>query len=221
MLNRLPRWIEAGAFVLAAIAGLVNAVGLLGVAHQAVSHLSGTATLFAIAATELQSKPQLVFHLLIILLSFVLGAAISGVLLHGQTLKLGRHYDTLLWVEALLLAAAAWLLTADLQAGLYCASMACGMQNALVTNYSGAIIRTTHLTGIFTDLGLMLGAWCRGERLDKRKVGLFLLIICGFIGGGSVGALLWPLLSFQVLYLAAIACGVLALIYLRLRHQSA
>jgi uncharacterized membrane protein YoaK (UPF0700 family) len=40
----LPRWIELGAFTLALLAGTVNAVDLLGFAHQYISHLSGTAT---------------------------------------------------------------------------------------------------------------------------------------------------------------------------------
>ena len=60
--------------------------------------------------------------------------------------------------------------------GHYLASAACGLQNALVTNYSGATIRTTHVTGIFTDLGLMIGARLRGRPFDRRKALLFLLI---------------------------------------------
>ncbi len=46
MITRLPRWVESGAFVLALIAGTINAIGLLGFEHQAVSHVSGTATQF-------------------------------------------------------------------------------------------------------------------------------------------------------------------------------
>ncbi|WP_156312572.1 DUF1275 family protein [Marinagarivorans algicola] len=61
------------------------------------------------------------------------------------------------------------------------ASSACGLQNALITIYSGAVIRTTHTTGIFTDLGIMLGSKLRGEPFDKRKALLFLVIICGLL----------------------------------------
>ncbi|HAI90280.1 MAG TPA: DUF1275 domain-containing protein, partial [Alcanivorax sp.] len=45
MLTRLPRWVEVGAFLLAFLAGSVNAVGLLGFSHQSVSHLTGTTSL--------------------------------------------------------------------------------------------------------------------------------------------------------------------------------
>ena len=49
MISRLPSWVEAGAFSLALMAGVVNAVGLLGFSHQAVSHLTGTSTLLGAA----------------------------------------------------------------------------------------------------------------------------------------------------------------------------
>lgn len=44
MFSKLPRWVEYGAFSLALLAGFVNAVGFLGFRHEAVSHLSGSAT---------------------------------------------------------------------------------------------------------------------------------------------------------------------------------
>jgi uncharacterized membrane protein YoaK (UPF0700 family) len=44
------------------------------------------------------------------------------------------------------------------------ASAACGLQNAMVSTYSGAIIRTTHITGTVTDLGAMIGQYLRGHR---------------------------------------------------------
>ena len=42
------------------------------------------------------------------------------------------------------------------------AAFACGLQNALTTSYSGAVVRTTHLSGIITDIGNVLGMACRG-----------------------------------------------------------
>ena len=53
MLTRLPRWVEVGAFLLAFLAGSVNAVGLLGFSHQSVSHLTGTTSLLGLALADL------------------------------------------------------------------------------------------------------------------------------------------------------------------------
>ncbi len=211
MISRLPKWIEYGAFVLAFTAGCINAVGLLGFEHQSVSHVSGTATL--LGAGVLNNPLEATLHMGGILLAFFVGAAFSGFLLHGTTLKLGRHYDTALLVESLLIFAALYWLGRGSYNGHYAASAACGLQNALATTYSGAVIRTTHLTGIFTDLGIMLGEALRGRGFDKRKALLFALIIGGFILGGTCGALLFATLGFSALAVPGSICLLLAVGY--------
>ena len=97
--------------------------------------------------------------------------------------------------------------------GHFLASAACGLQNALATTYSGAIIRTTHVTGIFTDLGIMLGSVLSGKALDKRKAQLFLFIIVGFILGGTSGALLYTQFIFKSLFIPASVCLLMAVAY--------
>ncbi len=209
MISKLPKWIEYGAFILAFIAGCINAIGLLGFEHQAISHVSGTATL--LGAKIFENSFQSSFHLTGILAAFFLGASVSGFLLRGSALKLSRHYDTALVIEALLIFVAFFLLSKGSYYGHFAASAACGVQNALATTYSGAIIRTTHLTGIFTDLGIMLGSALTGETFDQRKAILFLLIITGFISGGVFGAFLFDAIAFRALLAPALMCIVLAL----------
>lgn len=211
MISKLPKWVEVGAFILTLVAGFVNAIGLLSFEHQSVSHLSGTAT---ILGTSFLSAPlQNVIHLLGILLSFLFGSTIAGFLLHGSTLQLGKHYDTALFLESALLLITLWFLSMGSFYGHFFASAACGLQNALATTYSGAVIRTTHVTGIFTDLGIMLGEFFRGETLDKRKAKLFLIIIIGFIFGGTLGALLYTKYQFMALLFPSSICFFIAVVY--------
>ena len=120
-----------------------------------------------------------------------------------------------LLLETALLLLAMLALQHNSEAGHYLASAACGLQNAMVTTYSGAIIRTTHVSGLFTDLGLMLGARLRGQAIDRRKATLFLLLIGGFILGGCLGALAFSALHFQALFLPATLTAVMALLYHR------
>lgn len=211
MITKLPRWVEYGSFILALVAGLVNAIGLLGFKHQSVSHLSGTATSLGtgIINVSLSDVSQLAF----ILLSFVCGSMISGFFIRSGSLKLGHNYSGLLAFEALLLFVSVYFLANNLIYGHYLASAACGLQNALATTFSGAIVRTTHVTGIFTDLGIMIGARFRGEAFDKRKALLFILIITGFILGGTVGAYFFNMLGFNALFIPASICVFLALSY--------
>lgn len=209
-MKRLPRWIEYGAFTLALLAGMVNVVGVLGVAPHALSHLSGSATWLGASVWQSSST---VLHLAGVLLSFVCGSALSGMMLSGHDVRAGRHYDELLVIEGVLLLAAFFALREDMRFGVYFASAACGLQNALATHYSGAIVRTTHVTGIFTDLGLMLGGWLRGVRFDARKARLFGLIIAGFIGGGIIGAKLFMSVGLATLLVPALLCFCLAALY--------
>lgn len=210
MISKLPKWVEYGAFTLALLAGCINVVGLLGFQHQAVSHLSGTATLLGSSLLSLSTHSG---HLLAILISFVIGSMISGLLLSSSSLKLGRHYDSLLIIEAALLVVALYFLQAESAFGHYFASAACGLQNALVTKYSGAVIRTTHMTGIFTDIGLMLGAALRKEPFDQRQFILFMVIIVGFVSGGSIGALFYSHYQLYTLVIPIIICLILAFAY--------
>ncbi|USD66291.1 YoaK family protein [Vibrio sp. SCSIO 43136] len=211
MIRSLPKWVEFGSFLLALIAGTINAIGLLGFQHQSVSHLSGSATLLGAQVASMNFAS--VAMLLAVLISFVIGSAISGAFLCGESFKVGRYYDTLLAAEGLLLLAACILLSIGMNFGLFLASMACGLQNALATRYSDAVVRTTHVTGLFTDLGLMIGSHLRGEAFDSRKAKLFLFIITGFISGGCLGALLFNQLQFLSLLVPVILCFSLAVVY--------
>ena len=66
--------------------------------------------------------------------------------------------------------------------------MACGLQNAMVATYSGAVIRTTHLTGLTSDMGAAIGNWLAGRRISKLTLGFQAIIWYSFCGGGVVGA---------------------------------
>jgi uncharacterized membrane protein YoaK (UPF0700 family) len=216
MFTKLPRWVEAGGFWLASVAGAVNAIGLLGFKHQAVSHLTGTSTLLGLSLANFDVSETA--HLSLVLVSFVLGAALSGVIVQNATLRLGRSYSVALILEATLLLLAMIALQLGSVAGHFLASAACGLQNGMVSTYSGATVRTTHVSGLFTDLGTMLGARLRGHPLDTRKATLFLLLISGFILGGTVGAWSFAYLQFGALAIPAAGAFSLAVVYWIYQH---
>jgi len=220
MISKLPRWVEVGGFWLACIAGAANSIGLLGFTHQAVSHLSATSTLLGVSLVE--GRLAETAHLLGIVLSFVVGAAGAGAILGNVALKLGRQYSFVLVIESLLLLMAMVALVQDSGLGHFLASAACGLQNGMVSTYSGAVVRTTHVTGLFTDLGTMLGAALRGHPLNTRQATLFLVLIAGFIAGGGVGAILFRWVQFYALLFPAAGAGALAVSYwvFRLRRRA-
>ena len=212
----LPRWVWIGAVLLAAVAGMVNVIGFLGFEHQAVSHLTGTTSL--LGAALVNGDLRAISHLWGLLIAFCLGAMLSGMIIQDSALKLGRRYGVVLILEALLLLAATPLLEHQLIWGALLAAMACGLQNAMVTTYSGAVVRTTHLSGMFTDLGIGLGHLLRGVPLQKRRLMLSGFIISGFLGGSILGAGLFRHLQYNALLVPAALTGVVGISYMAYRH---
>lgn len=211
MTSKLERWAWVGGAVLAGIAGMVNAVGYLSYAHQAVTHLTGTTTLLSVASAG--GDLSAVLHLALVVLSFLLGAIVSGVLLRGNTLKLGRAYGVALLLESILLVVAALLLGAHNVLGSYLASAACGLQNAMASTYGGAVLRTTHVTGMITDIGITLGQGLRGRAMDLGRLRLYSLLFLAFTVGGVLAALLFPHLDYGTLFVPALLTGGIALAY--------
>jgi uncharacterized membrane protein YoaK (UPF0700 family) len=218
MIEKLPRWVEIGGFILTFIAGSVNAVGLLGFQHEAVSHLTGTASLLAMQITQFDISGSI--HLLLVILSFLVGAIFSGFAIGNTALKLGRRYSVALIVESAMLLIAMVLLLRGSSGGHYFASAACGLQNAMTSSYSGAVVRTTHVSGLFTDIGIMFGMMLRGEPSDRRRISLYLILICGFIVGGIAGSLLFFRIGFLSLLLPAIMAAMLAVAHFLFRRKS-
>jgi uncharacterized membrane protein YoaK (UPF0700 family) len=213
---QLPRWVWIGAVTLACIAGMVNVVGYLGFEHQAVSHLTGTTSLLGAALAD--GDWRSVRHLWGVLIAFCLGAMLSGLIIQNNTLQLGRRYGVVLALESLLLAVAVPLFEREQIYGALLAATACGLQNAMVTTYSGAIVRTTHLSGMFTDLGIGLGHLIRGLPLPMRRLTLSGLIISGFLIGGILGTWAFRALHYRALLIPSALTGLTGIGYVAYRH---
>lgn len=211
MISKLSRWVWAGAWALAFVAGIVNVVGLLGFEHQAVTHLTGTTSMLAAALAAFDGSAAL--HFAAIIGSFVAGTVLSGFLIQDSTLQLGRRYGVALLLESFLLCAAVPLLYRGNSFGIYSASCACGLQNAMASTYSGAVVRTTHLSGMFTDLGIFLGHGIRGLPVDWLRLRLCVLIISAFFCGGMVGAFAFRGLGYSSLFIPGGLTALTSLAY--------
>jgi uncharacterized membrane protein YoaK (UPF0700 family) len=211
VLARLPAWVWLGAWVLAFVAGTVNIVGLLGFQHQAITHLTGNSSL--LAAAIVNSDPGGATSLGLLMASFVAGAFLSGCIIQDDTLRLGRRYGLALAIVSALLVVAAHELAAGHIGGMYAAACACGLQNAMASTYSGSVVRTTHVSGMFTDLGIAIGHVARRLPVDSRRLKLCATVITGFLAGGVAGASTFHQFGMATLYLPAAITGTIALLY--------
>jgi uncharacterized membrane protein YoaK (UPF0700 family) len=203
---------------LAFVAGAANAGGFLAV-RQYTSHMSGIVSAMA-DGLAVWSLP-LVVHGLAAVLSFLCGAFVTTLLIRwARARELESEYALPLIVEAALLVV--FGLTGEEFAGgrvlgtvmLLCFTM--GLQNAMITKISKSVIRTTHLTGMVTDIGIAMGRIAsRAERetianeltalrLLTSLVGLFFVGgVTGAAGFRHLGFLFTVPLSAVLLLLAA------------------
>ena len=189
--------------LLAFNAGAVNAGGFLVVAMY-TSHMTGFASL--LADNLVLGNMRLVLGAVGALLAFTAGAAVTAIMVNwARQHGLRSEYAFPLLLEALLLLVFG-LMGATLgrqtpfavPLTVLVLSFTMGLQNALVSKISSSQIRTTHMTGIVTDIGIELGKlfyWNRtGSPFESRvranriKLRLLGTLLGAFIGGGIVGA---------------------------------
>jgi len=217
----LPLWMQFGAFFLALNAGMINVLGLVTVLHQSVSHMTGNVSMLAMAILDWQ--PEQAIYLLLIVISYVIGSFYSGLILGNSHFSLGRRYGLPLSLVAFFIVLCWVLVPYFPRYALLWACVAMGVQNAMVSHYKGTIIRTTHLSGVLTDLGLALGYIARGLKVSNRRILLHTLILLGFFLGGIIASLIYPLLELNsFLVPAALSLSISAVywfIYLHYRHD--
>jgi uncharacterized membrane protein YoaK (UPF0700 family) len=211
MISKLPRWVWIGTWALAFIAGMINVIGLLGFEHQTITHLTGNTSRLAEALAKLDMPA--IGHFGALIAAFVLGTVTSGFLIQDSTLQLGRRYSVVLLTESLLLFVSVPLLKHKSFSGMYTAACAAGLQNAMVSAYSGAVVRTTHLSGMFTDLGIYLGHALRGLPINLQRVRLSLLVISGFLCGGIFGTWTFQAFDFAALLFPAAFTAIVSIAY--------
>lgn len=192
-------------------AGFVNSALLLWVGMP-VSHMSGAATHLSL---NLAGHRESMLGLIVAVMgSFLLGAVISGALIGVKRFSMGGRYGVALLIEAGLLLLAGWMAGRGWVWALPVAALACGLQNAMAASFRGVVLRTTHVTGIVTDLGLMIGHRLRRHPISGYQFTLLLLLLAGFVLGGIAGAVGLDRVGPGVIAYPALPCAVAGGVYL-------
>jgi len=208
---------------LAFVAGAVNAGGFFAVG-QYTSHMTGIVS--SLADNAAMGEVRVVLAGLAALLAFLLGAGTSAILINWG----GRRGAQSQYALPLILEAAMLLCFGLMGAGLGASgqvhaivALLCfvmGLQNAIITKVSRAEIRTTHVTGLVTDIGIELGKlfyW--NDRAspvkvvaDRDKLRLLSSLLAMFLLGGLAGAFGFKYLGYISTLPLAVALLSLAII---------
>ena len=215
------------AAMLSFVAGMVNITGVLSV-KTLTTNVTGH---FAYFAEELVNKNYLAsVSFLLFILFFLFGAFVSSFLI-GITSRINpevSHSGPMI-IEIALLVFVAFFGTSIMLLNhgghliAYVLLFAMGMQNSLVTQVSQSTVRTTHLTGLFTDLGIELSQlffYRKTQELKKLSKNIYLrfLIIAFFFTGCVLGGFLFGTYHLKTLLFAS-GCLVVAFLYDNLRYR--
>lgn len=202
---RTQRFILAGGCCLAFGAAFTN-IGVVIKTGTSVSHLTGDISklsmeLFQLTPTIVSDAIQVTTAAA----SFFMGSFVSGLLIHHPSLDFARPYGRTLTGIGLLFLTSGLLITRFPVTGIAFAAFGCGLQNALATRYREIVLRTTHLTGLITDLGLTLGMRVRGFSIPKWKVLVPALLTASFFLGGASASAFFIFSRFDTLLIAGVS----------------
>lgn len=213
------------ASLLSFVAGIVNVTGFFAVAVL-TTNVTGHFAYFADHLLRRDFSGAWVF--LVYILCYLAGAFVSNTILETGFRVKPRYAQTIpVFVEILLLSAVAFPgFDAIHEAATTTACIllfAMGLQNATVTRISNAVVRTTHLTGLFTDLGIDLSQLLFYGRSVQRKqlvtsITLRLSIVVFFFLGCMVGGVGYSYYRNKILFVA-IVCLAAGAVYSTLQYR--
>ncbi len=147
---------------------------------------------------------------------FLVGATCAGYFVHHPTMERSQpyHWATVM-IGILLLGAYFSLPVPVISIGV--AGIACGFQNALATHYRGMVLRTTHITGLLTDLGASFGMLLKGHRIASWKLMVPSLLVTSFFVGAVVGSIGYTNLKDQAILYSAVCYVTLGIALAKLR----
>ncbi|MDO6807417.1 YoaK family protein [Zobellia galactanivorans] len=193
------------ATVLSFVAGIVNVTGFLSI-KQLTTNVTGHFALFIYDVANFKFWRGTIYFLYIF--SFLFGSFLSSFLIEKfrankklNVFVLPTTIECLVLISIALSSNVMKLESFDTIACLLLFAM--GLQNSYVTKISNAIVRTTHLTGLFTDLGIEISQLFfpklhpNREKL-KSNIQLRVYIILFFFAGGLVGGFLYSKMEFKL-----------------------
>jgi uncharacterized membrane protein YoaK (UPF0700 family) len=198
------------ASLLGLAAGFVNAAGFLAFSVL-TTNVTGHAALFAERIAQQDWKTARVVALWMFL--FLAGAFVSSLIISRIGKNQRFSYVIPILIEIAILTSVAGfgykyngtLVAKEIFAGSLLFAM--GLQNSLVSMVSDSVVRTTHLTGTFTDLGIELGQIFQKNQ-DKRilfsKIKLRSTIIFFFMTGALTGAYMFRYLNFYSFFIPVV-----------------
>ena len=189
------------------ISGYANVYGII-LIGLTLTHFSGDVSKAAIHLASHNSLDEQIVKIIFGLFLFLAGNIFAGLLIGERAFNMKKRYG-FVFIGIGFSIFLTYILFGHNKNFAYILCFTTGIQNGLFMTYKGILIRTSHITGSISDLGVYIGYKLRGIKVDNIKIYYYLTTIIAFFVGGVFAGYLYekfendaiilvPLLYFMV-----------------------
>lgn len=202
--------------MLSFIGGYVDVYGLMTVAFP-LTHFTGSVAKLAMEGPYITLDKE-VFQLAVALFFFTIGNILAGLFIGERNFSFRKRYGMILISLGTLILIIFQMAHGD-KSFAYLLSIAIGMQNGLFITYKGILVRTSHLTGTVSDLGVYIGYLLRGKKVDYWKIFYYTVSLISFFCGGVISKMMYDIYERQSVYAVSLGYWLIGFSYLALRKK--
>lgn len=155
---------------------------------------------------------QLALKFIVVIVSYLIGAGLTGVIFKKREFVPNYWYGRLSFISALILLVCSKV-TESIVVYIGIISLVMGMQNAKFIVYNNIVIRTAHMSGNLSDLGLAMGHFLIGNKREGWKVSLFFMILSFYLIGCALSVILKQHTEINMFWFGAFLYILSGLIY--------
>ena len=207
-------WLTVWIYLLSLVSGYINVATIVSFATP-VTHVTGTITKTSIQAFH--GNWRGFFFSMMVLASFFIGSAVSGMFFSDKRFGLKHRYGLLLMCYGAVL----FSVSTFFDLGKYITwllAFIVGSQNGMFIFYRGTLVRTSHFTGYLTDAGFTLGMLLKGETHEYWKLIFYGINIIIFSLGGAFYLVTLHYIGERYLQCAAVMYILIGLYYFIFRN---
>lgn len=202
-------WITSLCF----LSGMINTISILLYANS-ITHITGRATQILVELSL--EKTMGLLKSIEIMFLFLVGNAISGYILADSSDEDRRNLrcgKIIIFIgTALTISYISFFKNGGF---IFSLPILIGMQNGMLIKYEGMATKTTHITGTFTDIGVYIGKYIKGDKSEIWKLKFSISTLSGFFIGGFFSIKIYWLMGKNVFIFIGLSYVILGLLFLK------
>ncbi len=199
------------------ISGYANVYGII-LIGLTLTHFSGDVSKAAIHLASHNTLDEQIIKIIFGLLLFLCGNIFAGFLIGERSFNMKKRYGFVFWGIGFSIFLI-YILFGNNKNFSYILCLTTGIQNGLFMTYKGILIRTSHITGSISDLGVYIGYKLRGIKVDNIKIYYYLTTIIAFFTGGVFAGYLYDKFGNDAIILVPILYFLVGTEYFQIKRD--